>query len=146
MNNMNNMNTALNTNKSNPYSYPHQSGLENIGQTCYMNSTIQCLSNVKGLSDVLLKNYGNYNVESQPLALAYSSLLYDLFNNKAKSIAPKLFKEIIGILNPLFKGNHAADSKDLLFFLIETLHKELNNGSNYIQQENIQIEVTLEEG
>ena len=75
-----------------------------------MNSTIQCLSNVKGLSDVLLKNYGNYNYESQPLALAYSSLLYNLFNNKAKSIAPKLFKERIGLLIPLFNGKHAGDS------------------------------------
>ena len=143
--NMNNMNKDLNTNKSKSYSYPHHSGLENIGQTCYMNSTIQCLSNVKGLSDVLLKNYGNYDYESQPLALAYSNLLYDLFNNKEKSIAPKLFKEIIGLLNPLFKGNHAADSKDLLFFLIETLHKELNNGSNYIQIDCIQIDFNQQE-
>ena len=35
-------------------------------------------------------------------------------------------------MNPLFKGNHVADANDLLFFIIEQLHKELNivNDSN----------------
>jgi ubiquitin C-terminal hydrolase len=91
-----------------------------------MNATIQCLSNVKRLSDELLKNYGKYDIKSQPLTLAYSSLIFDLFNNNQKYIAPNIFKKIIGVLNPLFEGNHAADAKDLLFFLIEELHKELN--------------------
>ena len=35
-----------------------------------------------------------------------------------KAISPNEFKNTIGELNPLFKGMHAADSKDLVFFLI----------------------------
>ena len=66
-----------------------------------------------------------------------------IFTNK-NCIEPKLFKEIIGKLNPLFEGNHAADAKDLIFFIIETLHKELlppsnnnneNNEIDFLQQE-----------
>ena len=109
--------------------YPHKTGLQNIGQTCYMNSTIQCLSNIKYLSDYLIKHYGKYeifDIKSKPLSIAFSSLVYDLFTTKKKYIAPNLFKKIIGKLNPLFEGNHAADAKDLIFFLLETLHKELN--------------------
>ena len=105
--------------------YPHKAGLENVGQSCYMNATIECLSNVKSLSNYLLENYGRYNIDNQPLCAAYSSLLYELFHTKESSIKPKLFKEIIGKLNPLFEGNKAADAKDLIFFIIETLHKEL---------------------
>jgi ubiquitin C-terminal hydrolase len=94
-----------------------------------MNSTIQCLSNIKYLSDYLIKHYGKYensDIKSKPLSVAFSSLVYDLFTTQQKYIAPNFFKKIIGKLNPLFEGNHAADAKDLIFFLLETLHKELN--------------------
>ena len=137
LNNMNNMNNQYNVSKFNQKTgnnentkinpiYPHRTGLENIGQTCYMNSTIQCLSNIKYLSDYLIKHFGKFDIEKQPLSVAFSSLVYDLFTTKNKNIAPKLFKKIIGKLNPLFEGMHAADAKDLIFFLLETLHKELN--------------------
>ena len=134
-------------NSNNPFVkgivYPHPAGLMNVGQSCYMNATIECLSNVKKLSSKLLEKYGIFDVETQPLCLSFSSLLYELFHTKEKYIAPKLFKEIIGKLNPLFEGNHAADAKDLIFFIIETLHKELlkpnpnknNNEVDFLQQE-----------
>ena len=106
-------------------SYPHQAGLMNVGQSCYMNATIECLSNIKSLSNYLLERYNTYDIDSQPLCVSFSSLLYDLLHTKEKYIEPSLFKKIIGRLNPLFEGNHAADAKDLIFFIIETLHKEL---------------------
>ena len=37
-----------------------------------------------------------------------------------------MFKCVIGELNPLFQEMHVADSKDLVFFIIERLHLELN--------------------
>ena len=110
--------------------FQHKTGLMNIGQTCYMNASIQSLSNIIELSKSLLKKflYLKIDIDEQPLTAAFSSLLYELFypNNNEKYIAPKIFKEIIGELNPLFKGMHAADAKDLIFFIIEKLHKELN--------------------
>ena len=123
--------------------YPHPVGLLNVGQSCYMNATIECLSNIRRLSNILLKNYGKYDIKTQPLVVSYSSLIYELLHEKEKPIKPQLFKEIIGSLNPLFEGNHAADSKDLIFFLIETMHKELlppsqnnnNNNVNFLEQE-----------
>ena len=123
--------------------YPHLAGLTNVGQSCYMNATIECLSNIRQLSNDLLKRYGSYNINTQPLVVSYSSLIFDLLHTKEKYIVPKLFKDIIGNLNPLFEGNHAADAKDLIFFLIETMHKELlppsqnnnNNNINFLQQE-----------
>ena len=122
--------------------YPHKAGLINVGQSCYMNATIECLSNIKGLSNKLLENYGTYNIDSQPLCVSYSSLLCELFHTKEKCIRPQIFKEIIGKLNPLFEGNHAADAKDLIFFIIETLHKELLPPS---QNEDVQIDFVQQE-
>ena len=124
--------------------FPHKAGLVNVGQSCYMNATIECLSNIERLTEKLLRKYGSYDVDKQPLCVSYSSLLCELFHTRGDFIEPRLFKEIIGKLNPLFEGNHAADAKDLIFFLIETLHKELlpqtnnvnnNNEIDFLQQE-----------
>ena len=95
-----------------------------------MNSTLQCLSNIKYLSDYFIKHYGKFDIKKQPLFASLSSLVFDLFNTKKKYISPELFKKIIGKLNPSFEGMHEADPKDLISFLLETLHQELNKANN----------------
>ena len=131
-NNFNNNEINLNNNNQNNNNKvtQHKTGLMNIGQTCYMNASIQSLSNILELSKQLLKHFSEQTIDldKQPLTAAFSSLIYELYNPKEneKYIAPNVFKEIIGELNPLFKGMHAADAKDLIFFIIEKLHKELN--------------------
>ena len=99
--------------------FPHKAGLKNLGKSSYLNSTIECLSNIKGLSKKILQKFGNYDLDNQPLCAAFSGLLCELFHTREKSIEPRLFKQIIGKLNPLFEGNNAADAKDLLFFIID---------------------------
>ena len=53
-----------------------------------MNSTIQCLSNIKYLSDYFIKYYGQFNIETQPLSASFSNLVFELFNTKKKYISP----------------------------------------------------------
>ena len=48
---------------------------------------------------------------------------------------PENFKKIISEMNPLFKGIAANDPKDLILFLLETMHKELNKPQYSIQKE-----------
>jgi len=122
--------------------YPHPAGLLNVGHSCYMNATIECLSNIRNLSNYLLLNYGQFDIDKQPMCVFYSRLLYDLLHTKERYIKPILFKQIIGKMNPLFEGNQAADAKDLILFIIETLHNELKNPSiqndkeiDFVQQE-----------
>jgi ubiquitin C-terminal hydrolase len=111
--------------------YPHKSGLQNIGQTCYMNATIECLSNIREITDHLLNLNENFIPKKNNLTLSYRNLLIELFRSGQKSVVPEVFKYVIGELNPLFQGNHAADSKDLVFFIIERLHQELNIENKY---------------
>ena len=100
-------------------------GLQNIGATCYMNATLQCFSNVARFREGILKLKNNYS--NKNLSYSLKNVLTNLWkNNKIKYYAPYDFKNLISEMNPLFKGIAANDSKDLILFILEKIHKELN--------------------
>ena len=106
-------------------------GLDNVGATCYMNATLQCLANIKPVTGYLLnQNIYSYLFDNAPiclLTLEYIQVLVGLYCNQSRtgSYSPKNFKKIISELNPLFKGIQANDSKDLIIFLLEVMNNEL---------------------
>ena len=118
-------------------------GLENVGATCYMNATLQCLFHIKELSFFFLNwYYSLYNSFScnpfylsnvfngKPLFAQYMNLLCQVFypelnGNPNKYYAPHAFKNTISVLNPLFAGYAANDAKDLLQCILEKMHGEL---------------------
>jgi len=117
-------------------------GLNNIGATCYMNSTLQCLSNTNKLTEYFLTKYKQN--KNRIMANAYYKLLLNLWdiNKNNKSYSPYEFKEVLSKENPLFAGIAANDSKDLINFLIERFHQELNEvkTNNNINNNNINIQ------
>ena len=126
----------IDSSKNNPFvngiNYPHPTGLMNTGQSFYMNAIIECLSNIRGLSNNLLKKYGSFNITKQPLIASYTNILYSLFHSKNNSINPKLFYEICEKLNPIFekKNEKEVEAKDYILFMINIMHKELLPLSN----------------
>ena len=111
-------------------------GLQNIGATCYMNATLQCFSNTPKLRSYLL-NKDNYsdlenNKEStNKLSFALAEVLKNLWEVLTqRDYPPNHFKNVISEMNPLFKGIKANDPKDLILFLLETMHNELNKAPN----------------
>ena len=107
-------------------------GLQNIGATCYMNATLQCFSNIKQFVRFFKKDKSKANILSDKKTLSYSfKLVIDNLwpddETKSKSyFAPDEFKAKISEMNPLFQGIAANDAKDLINFIIMTLHEELN--------------------
>jgi len=101
-------------------------GLQNIGATCYMNATLQCFSNTQRFREGILRLKKN-NSQNKELSYSLKEVLVNLWkNDKIKYYAPYNFKNIISQMNPLFKGVQANDSKDLILFILETIHRELN--------------------
>ena len=128
-------------------SNPGLIGLENIGATCYMNSTLQCFSNIKDLRLYLLREdkykFLENNKNKFRLSFALAEVLYNLWKNLNHNYyAPEYFKKMIGEMNPLFKGIAANDPKDLILFLLETIHKELNRPSNTQMNHNFYLDNT----
>ena len=121
-------------------------GLNNVGATCYMNATLQCLIHVEKLTKYLLRpekmqiiqgNKNKYKLTDAYLGVLINSWLNVNINN----YSPNYFKQVISDMNPLFQGVQANDSKDLIIFLMENMHNELNiplNNPN-LQQNNIVI-------
>ena len=91
-----------------------------------MNATLQCLSNSKKLTEYFLDNYQISS--NKVMANEFYKVLFNLWKreNNNKSYSPNSFKEVLSKENPLFQGIAANDSKDLINFLLERFHKELN--------------------
>jgi ubiquitin C-terminal hydrolase len=108
-------------------------GLNNIGATCYMNATLQCLSNTKKLTDYFLHNFKNDDPK-KIMSNEYYKVITNLWKreNNKMSYSPYSFKEVLSKENPLFAGIAANDSKDLINFLLERFHQELNIINNNI--------------
>ena len=109
----------------------HCKGLGNIGATCYMNSTLQCLCHSTSFRNYFLNKKriqrDTINKDSR-MSDSFHEIVTNLWiSSNEKYYEPYNFKNVISELNPLFKGIQANDSKDLIIFIYETLHKELNN-------------------
>ena len=108
-------------------------GLDNIGATCYMNATLQSLSSVKELTGYCVKKeFNSSETKTKEMSYEFCNVIKNLWDikNHGKSYAPYSFKETLSKKNPMFAGVAANDSKDLISFLLEVLHQELNAGSN----------------
>ena len=128
----------------NPYIYYYfgscpNIGLENIGATCYMNATLQCFCHIEQLINFFKYKYNEHmkqipKKDGDNLSSSFKILVDNLWPNNydpssqknKKYYAPNDFKTKISKMNPLFEGIAANDAKDLVNFIIMTLHEELN--------------------
>jgi len=135
------------------YLQPTLIGLNNIGATCFMNSTLQCLSQTADLTNYFLSEKNeNYihNVSEELssknelcLSKVYLQLIKKLWNKNEQGLpySPTKFMKTVNELNPLFKTGEAGDAKDFIIFVLEQLHRELKkpimNQINVKKEENI---------
>lgn len=104
-------------------------GLRNIGNTCYMNSILQCLGSTKQLKEYLInKTYIKDINQDGKLISAFGNLITKLWSPVSQSSAVDVssFKDIFQRLAPQFAGYEQHDAQEFLRFLIEKLHADVN--------------------
>jgi len=111
-----------------PVSY----GLPNLGNTCYMNSVLQCLFNNEKLRSYFIQ--GEHLIGDHEISLTESfvEMLSTVFSKhmKMEDITGPLFK-FKGTLEKVatvFEGYAQNDAHEFFRLLIEKIHDELNNG------------------
>ena len=158
-NNNNNINFSFESSAQIPFELPneylfHTTGLYNIGSTCYMNATLQCLLHVSPLLSYFAYVYPkdknkleqlNESIKSKgKISEAFYGIIkaieetgknsnkntqitpYQNYMKPNNAVSPENFQKTVGTYNPQFQNLEANDSKDLILYLLQVMHQELN--------------------
>uniref|UniRef100_A0A8C6NEF8 Ubiquitin carboxyl-terminal hydrolase 19 n=1 Tax=Melopsittacus undulatus TaxID=13146 RepID=A0A8C6NEF8_MELUD len=116
---------------------PGFTGLVNLGNTCFMNSVIQSLSNTRELRDYFHDrsfeseiNYNNPLGTGGRLAIGFAMLLRALWKGTHHAFQPSKLKAIVASKASQFTGYAQHDAQEFMAFLLDGLHEDLNRIQN----------------
>ena len=108
-------------------------GLGNIGNTCYMNSALQCLLHTDILKEFFLNsdfieeiNYSNPLGTKGNLLKEFSNLFRNYWSTTRDSIRPSTFKRVLSNYLSTFEGYGQHDSQEFLSQLLDQIHEDIN--------------------
>ncbi|TIA95593.1 hypothetical protein E3P96_03805 [Wallemia ichthyophaga] len=112
-------------------------GLKNLGNTCYMNSTLQCLSATVPFARFFTSglwrrcvNHSNRLGMQGRLAESFSQILSHMWREQFTFISPMTFRSIICTFARQFHNTDQHDAQEFLSFLLDGLHEDLKVGSS----------------
>uniref|UniRef100_A0AAY4EG93 ubiquitinyl hydrolase 1 n=1 Tax=Denticeps clupeoides TaxID=299321 RepID=A0AAY4EG93_9TELE len=112
---------------------PGFTGLVNLGNTCFMNSVIQSLSNTRELRDYFHDRAFETEINcSNPLgtggrlAIGFAVLLRALWKGTHHAFQPSKLKAIVASKASQFTGYAQHDAQEFMAFLLDGLHEDLN--------------------
>jgi ubiquitin carboxyl-terminal hydrolase 4/11/15 len=110
-------------------------GLQNLGNTCFMNSTLQALSSTLPLRDFFRSGAFKQEVSSSPLSMngrlaeCFADMLKSMWAGEHSVLSPNKLKQLVAEKRPEFNGYHQHDAQEFLTFLLDGLHEDVNRAT-----------------
>ncbi|EPZ33011.1 cysteine proteinase [Rozella allomycis CSF55] len=107
-------------------------GLENLGNTCYLNASLQSLINLSSFSNLFIKNLyaSSMNVNKGrkfKILDEFGLLIKKVFHSVDGScLAPQEFRNAVSKISIEFAGYAQHDAQEFLGALLDALHEDLN--------------------
>lgn len=116
---------------------------QNIGNTCYLNSTLQCILSLDIFIDELMErktliHFSNNedNDENNSMTIFLIKQINDIKNitnnNNSNSLIPFEFKKGLGQINKNFNNDKQHDVLDLTMTILQNIHEECKNHGKMI--------------
>lgn len=100
-------------------------GLPNVGNTCFMNCAIQCLSNCREIEDYFV---GSGHTGTGPRARVvgeWAGLLKSMDEHSV--VSTRRFKDAMGEVYEIYRSHEEQDSFEFINNLLDLLHEELKS-------------------
>ncbi|XP_055303814.1 ubiquitin carboxyl-terminal hydrolase Usp2 isoform X9 [Sitodiplosis mosellana] len=118
-------------------------GLRNIGNTCFMNSIIQCLGHTKDLTRYLKTKIdirSSTAAKDSRIVTEFSKLIKEMWTGATSSVTPSELKLAFSLKHRMYSGCSQQDAQEFLRFFLDALHCALNNGT---KGEKLEIDESL---
>eukprot|EP00903_Cladosiphon_okamuranus_P012270 g11508.t1 len=121
-----------------PSATPGVVGLQNLGNTCFMNAAVQCLSHIPQVVDFFGgENSGQHhflhdlNIDNPlgtkgELARAFGDIVRRMWEGKESCVYPREFRSVLCDHAQQFLGYEQHDSQEFLAYLLDGIHEDVN--------------------